>query len=81
MRDPTNARAPSDHSEVINMKDHFVAQQRARLSLRNFKKREEFPVLKSSLQDVLEADGGNSSPGCEDNYGIEYRGCEGTEAE
>ena len=43
--------------EVINMKDHFVPQQRVRLFLRNFKKREEFPVLEKTFQDVLEADG------------------------
>ena len=81
MRDPTNARAPSGHSEVINMKDHFVPQQRARLFLRNFKKREEFPLLEDILAGCAGGRWGNSSPGCEDNYGIEYRGCEETEAE
>ena len=59
----------------------FVPQQRARLFLRNFKKREEFPLLEDILAGCAGGRWGNSSPGCEDNYGIEYRGCEGTEAE
>jgi site-specific DNA-cytosine methylase len=46
--------------EVINMEDHFVPQRRVRLFLRNFEKREDFPVLETTFQDVLEADGETS---------------------